>query len=75
MTEQPDPSRAASKRPEGASSRGRSTSPEVGRSSVARIRSRVVFPAPFGPSTTIDSPAAEPDVDAGERELIAVFVA
>jgi len=34
------------------------TSPPLGRRRVARIRSSVVLPAPFGPSTTSESPAA-----------------
>ena len=42
-----------------ARSRARATSPPLGRSRVARIRSSVVLPAPLGPSTTSDSPARE----------------
>ena len=41
-----------------ARSRAPATSPPLGRSRVARIRSSVVLPAPLGPSTTSVSPAA-----------------
>src|SRR5437870_1762882 len=36
--------------------------PEVGRSSPARTRSSVVFPAPFGPNSARHSPAARENV-------------
>ena len=49
----------APSRPAAAARRPRtSTSPSLGRSSVARIRTRVVLPAPFGPRTARVAPAA-----------------
>ena len=39
------------------------------------MRSRVVLPAPFGPSTSSVSPAAELEADAVERRPFAVVAA
>ena len=58
-----------------ASSPSTRTSPPLGRSSVARMRSSVVLPAPLGPSTTSDSPARQLEADPVERRPFAVVAA
>ena len=42
---------------------GRSTRPDVGRSSPESVRSRVVLPAPLAPSTAVIVPGCERQVD------------
>ena len=49
--------------------------PPLGRSSVARIRSRVLLPAPLGPITTSVSPAASSSRDVAQHGALVVVAA
>ena len=62
------PSRAAPRGPLAASMPTTRTVPAVGSTRPASVRSSVVLPAPFGPSSAWISPGAHREVDAGDRD-------